>query len=94
MASEIDLLLNAAAKGYLVVAKDSNMLWTEDELLASWVDDRFPEEGRIIPPDAQPIAVTSIFPGCHGQIGASADYSRYVPVGQTEHFLLFGQPEA
>jgi len=89
MASEIALLIDAAGKGCLVVEKDSNVFWSREELVCKQAAGRFAEEGVISSPKAGLTAVSNIFPGCWGQAGASADYFNCVPIGETEHFVLF-----
>jgi hypothetical protein len=93
MASELDVLLEAIGENCLVVDKDSNVLWNRDDLLACHEPGLLSADGRITLPDEGATAVTSIFPGCMSQVGAPEDYSRYVPVGQTKHFLVFAKRE-
>jgi hypothetical protein len=93
MASELEVLLQAIDENCLVVEKDSNVLWDRADFLASDRPGLFSAEESISFPDEGTTAVTSIFPGCMSQFGAPGDYSRYVPVGQTKHFLLFAKRE-
>ncbi len=94
MDREIDLLLGATGRGVLPVEKDSNVLWSEDDLLAARAAGLFEDGDRITPPGTQAVSVSGVFPGCMHQGGASAEFSRYVLIGQTEHFFLFAQPGA
>jgi len=93
VANELDVLLQAIGENCLVVDKDSNVLWNRDELLASHESSLFSAEASISLLEEGTTAVTSIFPGCMSQVGAPEDYSRYVPIGQTKHFLLFAKRE-
>lgn len=84
----------AAADGVAVVAKDTNVLWSREDLTEARDEGRYAAESRVAPPHEREVAVSRIFPGCLQQDGAAEDYSDYVLRGQTEHFLLFAKGEA
>ena len=88
MRKEIDIVVKAAGKSCVVVEKASHVSWTLEELLEAQVDERYQEEDRILPPDGRP-EVSGPFPGCLQQFGATATFTDYHPVGQTEHFVIF-----
>jgi hypothetical protein len=88
MRKEIDILIKAAAKRCPVVEKDSNLLWTADDLAEARATGRFQEESDLFPPDRQ-VAVSGVYPGCCQQLGAPPGARAYRPVGQTRHFIIF-----
>jgi hypothetical protein len=88
MPAEIDILRVAARSGYAVVEKDTNVLWTDEDLADSNRTADFEEEDRISRPDPHG-AVTRVFPGCLQQMSRSIDLNDYTPLGQTRHFLVF-----
>ncbi len=90
MSKEIDILVKAADKSCAVVAKDSHVLWSLEELLEARVTGQFQEEDRFLSPDRY-LEVSGPFPGCMHQTGAVASYR---VVGQTEHFVIFAPSDA
>jgi hypothetical protein len=87
MGKEIDILLRAASRNCAVVEKDSNLLWSTQELEAAGDSGQYSAEDSLLPPDAQ-FAVTSPYPGCMQQ-GSALSSLKYRVVGQTEHFVIF-----
>jgi hypothetical protein len=92
MAPEIDILLDAVDRGLLVVEKDSNVMWSGEDLRAAQAARSFDQEDCLAPATVA-VSVSGPYPGCPQQGGASADYSRHSLCGQTAHFLLFA-PQA
>ncbi len=88
MAREIQLLLNAAEQGWTVVEKDTNVLWTHNDLAEADTQGRFEDEDWFRNPGT-PTAVTGLFPGCLQQCAQPADLSQYRPLAQTAHFVIF-----
>ena len=88
MTREIDIVLKAAAKGCAVVEKLSHALWTGEELQEAANTGRYSDSDALGPPTPH-LEVSAPFPGCLQRHGATADWSRYYLVGQTEHFLVF-----
>ena len=91
MMREIDLLREAARRDLVLVEKDTNLQWLAGDLNESPSTFSFEQEDRISPPDPRGSAVSSIYPACGQQLGASRDYGEFTVVGQTRHFLLFGK---
>jgi hypothetical protein len=92
MAREIDLLIEAAQPNRAIVEKETNVLWSKDDLLQARALNEFDQPDDLIGRTDEACAVTGIYPGCLQQGAALADYSRYRLIGQTRHFLLFAQP--
>jgi hypothetical protein len=88
MRREIDILVEAARKDCAVVDKASNVLWTHQELLEARASGLYQDPSHLLPPDDS-AGVTSPFPGCYQQAGATARVRDYHQVGQTEHFVIF-----
>jgi len=88
MAKEIEILLDAQEQGYLVVAKDSNVLWVRDELLHAQAGGLYREAG-FLEPVTEATAVSGRFPGCLQQGSATEQDRAYLALGQTEHFVIF-----
>lgn len=89
MAAEIRILLQAAKKDCAVVEKNSNVRWSREDLEDAAAAALFGEEDVLAAPPAEPVAVTSVYPGCMQQSAAAAELSRCDLVGQTRHFLIF-----
>jgi hypothetical protein len=89
VAREIDLLIEAVEKNLVAVEKESNVVWSREDLYEARAAGRFQREDRVSPAAPGRAAVSGIFPGCLQQGGAAEDYSRYALTAQTEHFLLF-----
>ena len=87
MRKEIDILIQAAERSCAVVEKDTNVLWTREDLIEGREAGRYKGEGRLLPPDGQ-IEVSGPFPGCLQQ-GGSLRGPSYRPIGQTAHFVIF-----
>jgi hypothetical protein len=85
---QIDILVQAARKGSLVVEKATNLLWTQEELLEARESRLLQEESALLAPDER-TAVSGPFPGCCQRGGATADREGYRPIGQTRHFVIF-----
>jgi hypothetical protein len=92
-AREIDLLALEAGRGRLLVEKESNRLWEDDDLRDARASGLFADEDRVAAPDGA-AEVTSPFPGCLQLGGALDTWSRYRAVGQTRHFVLFAPAAA
>jgi hypothetical protein len=88
MAREINLLLNAVEQGWAVVEKDTNVLWSHNDLAEADVLGRFDDEDCLRQPGEHE-AVTGLFPGCMQQQGMAPDLSQFRPLAQTAHFLIF-----
>jgi hypothetical protein len=88
MAREIDILRAAARRGYAVVEKETNVLWSTDDLNDVAATERFVDTDALAAPDPH-AAVTGLFPGCLQQIAQPPDLTRYRPFGQTGHFVVF-----
>jgi hypothetical protein len=86
MREEIQILLDADAKGCLVVEKDSHVLWERPELLEAQLNGRYRQEGNLLAPDERG-EVSGPFPGCVQYTGATG--RDFTPVGQTQHFVIF-----
>jgi hypothetical protein len=93
MIPEIHILLEAANNSYAVVEKESNVFWSRQDLEDASSAGYFPEPDCLAAPSPQ-IEVSGPFPGCLQQSAASVDFTRYVLIGQTGHFLIFAPPEA
>lgn len=87
MAREIDILMAAVRKGCAVVEKDTNVLWTAEDLTGGEMTDQLLAEDRLLAPDLVP-QVTSVFPGCGQGFSQPSDLTSYRPVGQTAHFVI------
>jgi len=85
---EIDILVEAARKSCAVIEKNSNLLWTFEELVEAQECGWYQAEGQLLPPDKQ-MAVSGPYPGCAQMRGATGEAETYRPVGQTEHFVVF-----
>jgi hypothetical protein len=85
---EIDILVEAARKQCAVVEKASHILWTCEELREAAASGLYQGPSRLLPPDGKS-GVTSPFPGCCQQGGATAGLGGFRAVGQTEHFVIF-----
>ncbi len=92
MRREIDILVKAAAKNCVVVEKDSNLVWSLQDLTEAAEDQRFQEADHFLPPEG-PLAVSGPYPGCLQMAGRS-DAGEYRPVGQTRHFVVFAASAA
>jgi hypothetical protein len=92
MAREIELLTEAASKDRAVVEKDSNVLWSPQDLAAARASGRYAAEDELRPPGPGPIAVSGLFPGCLQQGGSTTGYSRFVVIAQTRYFLILADP--
>jgi len=92
MAREIDILLEAARHQRAVVEKETNVLWSREDLQQACDTNDYQEPDELTYPAEIISAVTSIYPGCPQLGGAAEDYSQYQIVGQTRHFLLFAKP--
>jgi hypothetical protein len=90
---EIDILCAAADRGWAVVDKVSNVLWTQQELADAARAGCYPDEDRLGPATGES-AVSGPFPGCLQQGGRSADFTRYRLLGETRHFVVFLPPGA
>jgi hypothetical protein len=88
MRKEIDILLEAARKECAVVEKASNILWSCEELQQADADGLYQGQGSLAAPDGFS-GVTSPYPGCCNQGGATAGTGGCHAVGQTEHFVIF-----
>jgi hypothetical protein len=88
MRKEIDILVEAARKQCAVVEKDSNVLWTQEDLEDARAAGRYQAESRLLSPDPE-AAVTGPYPGCCQQAAAPPQARNYRAVGQTEHFIIF-----
>jgi hypothetical protein len=88
VAREIDLLIEAVEKNLVAVEKETNVVWSREDVCGARAAGRFRHEDRVSPAAPGRDAVSGIFPGCLQQGGAGG-YSRYALAAQTEHFLLF-----
>jgi hypothetical protein len=86
--TEIDILVEAARKSCAVVEKDSNLLWTHEDLMEARAAGRYGDAAHLLPPDGE-TNVSGPYPGCLQCSGALAERNRYRAVGQTEHFVIF-----
>ena len=91
MRREIDILEELAAKDYAVVEKETNLLWTGEELAEACWTGRFRANSDLLAPGGQ-VEVSGPFPGCLSGV-AAADAPAYRAVGQTEHFVIFATTE-
>lgn len=91
MAREIDILLETAKHQRAVVEKETNVVWSREDLQQAYDANEYPEPDELTVPSETILAVTSIYPGCMQLGGASEDYSQYQVVGQTRHFLIFAK---
>ncbi len=94
MSREIDIVLDATGSHWVVVEKDTNVLWSREDLRQAGDLGEYAAEDVLRAPPKEASAISGIFPGCLQQSGRLEDYSRYVPVGQTTHFLLFADAAA
>jgi hypothetical protein len=90
MPKEINLVMDCVAKGAAAVEKETQVLWSLEDLLQAQSDKRFQNDDRIAEPAGN--AVTSLYPGCINMIG-SISRRRPEPFAQTSHFVLFGLPK-
>lgn len=91
MAREIDLLIEASQPDRAIVEKETNVLWSKEDLLQARILSEYDEPDELTGRAEGSCAVTSIYPGCM-QVGAAAeDYSRYRVIGQTRHFFIFAK---
>jgi hypothetical protein len=91
MPREIDILASALRKGCAIVEKETNILWTEEDLRTPALAERFEQEGRLDAPEPG-VGPTGVFPGCLQQFSRPLDLESYRAVGQTAHFLIFVPP--
>lgn len=94
MNREIDILLEAIQNNRAVVEKETNVLWSKEDLFQARTLDEYEEFDELTLPAEETLAVTSIYPGCLQMGAASGDYARYRVIGQTRHFLIFAKLEA
>jgi hypothetical protein len=92
MASEIDLLTDAASHARTVVEKATHQTWELDELREARAEDRWVEEDEVLPA-AGSMDISAPFPGCLQRGGATEEFERYRLLGQTRHFLVFERPQ-
>lgn len=83
---EIDILLEANSNGCLIVEKDSQALWEQNELLEAQEEGLYQEKGLPLSPEQQ-TEVSGPFPGCVP--GGSGVNQTYRLLGQTKHFVIF-----
>jgi hypothetical protein len=88
MSREIDLLTTAAARGLLVVEKETNCVWELEKLYEAQDTEPYQAEDHIVAVDAQ-TGVTSPYPGCLQEAAGVDTWSHFRAVGQTQHFVLF-----
>ena len=87
MRKEIDILLRAVKRNCAVVAKNSNLLWSLEELEAARDSGQYQSEDSLLSPDSH-AEVSGVYPGCmHG--GPVLSSLSYRAVGQTGHFIIF-----
>jgi hypothetical protein len=91
MPREIDILTSAIRKGCAIVEKETNVLWTEEDLRHPGLAERLAQDGRLDAPDPG-VGPSGLFPGCLQQFSRPLDLESYRPVGQTAHFLIFVLP--
>jgi len=87
---EIDLVVELVRKGAAAVEKETNILWTIEDLLDAQSNREFQDEDQITRPSGKE-AISNLFPGCLNMMGKSID-SNGEPMAQTSHFLIFGLP--
>jgi hypothetical protein len=87
MRTEIEILLRASTRNCAVVEKETNVLWSSEDLLEARASGRYQNEDRLLPPDAES-GVTGPYPGCLQQ-GSALSALNYRPIGQTNHFIIF-----
>ncbi len=91
MPREIDILTSAIRKGCTVVEKETNVLWTPEDLSNPCLTERFGQDDHLNAPDPSS-GVSGLFPGCLQQFSRPLDLESYRPVGQTQHFVIFVLP--
>jgi hypothetical protein len=86
---EIDLVLQLVRKGLIAVERDTNVLWTLEDLLEAQSAKDFQDNDEITPPSGEE-AISGLYPGCLNM--GNALTSEVEPLAQTSHFLFFGLP--
>jgi hypothetical protein len=90
---EIDMLVEAARKGCVVVEKSSGVLWTPAELAEAHARGTYQEPSDLRPPDDH-LEVSGPYPGCCQFSGATPGMVAFRAVGQTKRFVIFARAEA
>jgi hypothetical protein len=93
MTAEIDLLLMADREGHVVIHKDTNVLWSREELLEAHAEGQFAEDDWLRAPDPNS-DITGPYPGCMQMSGLQPEWEYAQPVAQTAHFVIFALQEA
>jgi hypothetical protein len=88
---EIYLLINFAEQGAAVVEKETNILWSLEDLWDARAEHKFEIADFVSAPGGN-IATTSIYPGCPNMSGKLGGDGAGEIIGQTSHFLIFGPP--
>ncbi len=88
MSKEIDLLLDSISRGCLVVEKETNLLWSREDLLKAKQAGHFLERDQITSSNGDR-AVSGIYPGCLQATSASQKLNGSPVIGQTAHFMIF-----
>jgi hypothetical protein len=86
---EIQLVLDLVRKGLIAVERDTNVLWSLEDLLGAQSGKEFQNNDRITEPSGEE-AISGLYPGCLNM--GSALTSDVEPLAQTTHFLFFGTP--
>jgi hypothetical protein len=87
-AKEINLVLDMVEKGVLAVEKETNLLWSLNDLLEARSNHEFQNDDQVAAP-SNSCTVTSLYPGCLNMMGNNANNAPIKAVAQTRHFLLF-----
>jgi len=84
MNREIDILRHLAEAGCVLVEKDTNRVWSQEEMVES---KDFQEQDRVAPAGD----VSGPFPGCLQMSGSMDEFTGFPLLGQTRHFFIFAQ---
>lgn len=87
MKREIDILQHLAAAGCLLVEKDTNRVWSQEETMTTR---EFQEADRVQSAEGV-VDVSGPYPGCLQMSGARTEFDGYPLLGQTTHFYVFAQ---
>jgi hypothetical protein len=88
---EIYLLINYAEQGAGVVEKETNILWSLEDLWEARAEHKFEIADFVTAPSGD-IAITGIYPGCPNMSGKLVGGASSEIIGQTSHFIIFGPP--
>jgi len=90
-AKEINLVLDMVEKGARAVEKETNLLWSLNDLLMARSKPEFQNDDQVAAPSNN-CTITSLYPGCPNMMGDNANKAPIKAIAQTRHFLLFESP--